>query len=182
MDGVLVDWLNGLRKAGGLPESIFDGFRADPSILNSRNISSSFGSREVVDKLMDASYPEFWINLEIFPWADFLVTELKNNFDVVFVTSPGGCEAACQGKWAWKKLFYPGTSMIITRDKFLAASETKILVDDDDFQLNKFAEAGGFAIKWANQFYMEKLSLDEIKVEIGRLIKVIKEYEKQLNL
>ena len=180
LDGVMVNWLDGMRKAANLPGSIFDGYRKDHRTLTPHNISPIFGGTEKLDALMEARPPEFWINLEMFPWAKPLFDKMKEHFEVVFLTSPGGCAVACQGKWTWKKTHFAGTSMILTRDKFYCAGPGKVLIDDDQFQLTRFDKAGGLAIEWPNQFRLEKLSVTQMDYVIDSTVAAIKLYEKSL--
>ena len=181
LDGVLVDWVNGMREYAGLPYSTFDCFRQDPSKLCHEAMNDLFGGKEILDKMMRERPPEFWYGLKKFLWADALINSMKAEFPISFLTKPGKNPHAASGKLKWKLDFYPDIPIIQTAEKYLCASETKVLIDDDTYQLNKFASAYGFILKWPNQFELEKLPMDYIQeVIINEFVDRIKDYEQTL--
>lgn len=182
LDGVLVDWLNGIREFAGKPTDLYDCFRQDPHSLNQTSVDTLFGGRPILQKLQYEMSAKWWAELQLFPWAKYLIDTMSNNFDMAFLTSPGKCYNAAAGKVMWQHEHYKDTPIIMTKHKYLAASPTKVLIDDDDWQLTRFDRAGGLAIKWPNQFALENQSIElAIKPFIQNLVKTIKEYELKIN-
>ncbi len=178
LDGVLVDWLNGMRKFAGLPDSVYDGFRKDPSTLSHEAVEPIFGGKLPMHTMMRERPMEFWRDLDLFPWANRLVKELKQEFPLAFLTKPGKNPSAASGKLKWQLDLYPDIPILIGGDKFLAASPTKALVDDDQYQLDRFALHGGLAIRWPNQFELERLTKNaEIENIIAMIIFKIQHYQ-----
>jgi 5'(3')-deoxyribonucleotidase len=182
MDGVLVDWLNGIRQYLKKPPEFYDCFRQDPSSLSFKAVDDLYGGREILKKEVEARPVQFWFDLEIFPWTDYLVKELSNEFKLAFLTKPGKYPNAAAAKLLWQLKHYPDVPLVMASDKYLVASETKVLIDDDDWQLTRFDLAGGLAVKWPSQFELEKQNLNlYVKPYIQSIIKLIKEYEIKLN-
>ena len=181
LDGVLVDWVNGMREYVGYPPSAYDCFRKDPSTLSHENMNVIFGGKEFLDKTMRERPPEFWYNLQKFPWADLLINSIKAEFNTAFLTKPGKNPHAASGKLQWQLDLYPTIPIVQTADKYLCASPNKVLIDDDSYQLSRFEKWGGLAIKWPNQFELETRPLDYIQeVVINEIIDRIKDYEATL--
>jgi len=99
---------------------------------------------------LDAAGPEFWRDLELFPWSVRLYAELKAlPADVVFLTQPS---------WSWttlagKKMFFDkhfGRSFMnfipTGRKELLAHHPRSVLIDDSPENVEKFEAAGGKAI------------------------------------
>jgi 5'(3')-deoxyribonucleotidase len=182
MDGVLVDWLNGIREFAGKPESFYDCFRTAPETLGHEAMDKLFGGREKLGQIQNERPVEWWLNLKFFPWAEYLISEVKKNFPVAFLTSPGHCANAAAAKVLWQQKHYPEIPIIICKHKYLVADEGKVLIDDDAWQTSRFDQAKGFAIQFPNQFRMEQHKLDVIKSSvIDEIIDRIGDYQELLN-
>ena len=98
---------------------------------------------------------EFWENLEKYDYADKLIFELEKLGQVIFLTSVGNsdkypvrCANAAKGKILWIKKYFPNRKTIITKEKFLCASENRILIDDLTKNTEEFIKYGGKAFLW----------------------------------
>lgn len=181
MDGVLVDWLDGLRRHANKSKAIYDIFRTNPQLLCHDSIDLLYGDRDKLKEIQLNRPVEWWINLEFFPWARHLIATVKQNFTVAFLTSPGAVPAAAYAKVQWQLNNYPEIPMLISKHKYLAADPTKVLIDDDDWQLSKWKAAGGLAIRWPNQFELESKSLEHYTLPfIDKLVQEIKDYEQTI--
>ena len=181
LDGVIVDWYNGLREFAGKPPEIYDIFRDDPMLLSFEAITNIYGGHEDLTKLQASQSSSFWVDLKTHPWSDYLIQSLQKKFSVAFLTSPGNFPISAQGKMEWQKIRYPDIPILITKHKYMASAPNKILIDDDDWQLTRFDQAGGMAIKWPNQFELEKVCNDDtITKLIDIVIKTIEQYQQAL--
>ena len=180
LDGVMVDWLNGIRKSLKLPESFYAKYMDEPHLLSRQDVDDLFGGREAFEKVQRSRNREFWLNLELFPWAEELLAKMAINFPIAFLTSPGACPVSAQAKIEWRDCNFPTTPIMICRDKYLAAGPGKVLIDDEEGQLRRFKEAGGLALEWPNQFKLACLSEGEVSKLINGMVKWIKEYEQKI--
>lgn len=180
LDGVCVDWLGAMRESAGLPESAYDGFRKNPASLIPGVLDAIYGGRPAFEKMMQSRPASFWSDLKSFAWEKSLIAKMRLHFPIAFLTSPGVSPASAEGKLNWRNRNYPDIPIIITRDKYLAASPTKVLIDDDLGQLARFERAGGRAIQWSCQFALEKENPTEVEEIINETVVAIQMYESLL--
>jgi 5'(3')-deoxyribonucleotidase len=181
LDGVMVDWLGGIRELAGKPDSIYDSIRQNHSSLNYKTVNEIYGGRPVLDDLQKQCTHEWWLNLRQFEYANFLITRLSSEFPVAFLTSPGKSTTSASAKLEWQKTNYPAIPILIGKYKYLAASESKVLIDDDKWQLDNFEEHGGFSVQWPNQFALEGINMKEIGELVSDIINRIKLYENRIS-
>jgi 5'(3')-deoxyribonucleotidase len=144
MDGVLVDFVGGLCKVLNRPLDSID------YPLGVYDITKVFGMSE--DEIWDRvnAFPNFWVDLEPYPWAKQILeiaeTRFKNNWYIA--TSPSRSEQSASQKVLWmKKHIHPKfRRYMIGPNKYLMACPNKILLDDYDHNVNQFKEHGGDAI------------------------------------
>ena len=178
LDGVIVNWLDAIRQHIGAPPEIYDGFRKDPLSLNHDTVDALYGGRPAFKAIQQSRPPEWWLNLEMYPWANNLINRLNNNFPLVFLTSPGTCPMSGQGKLQWQAKNYPDIPIVIARHKWVVASSTKVLIDDDDWQLSRFSNAGGHSIKWRNQFELAEFTPKAIEYYIDCIVDKVDRYDR----
>jgi len=148
MDGVLVDFVGSILKAHGIetPQEVF--------YENCRG-------RWDIDTILKMSPDEFWKPVDRAFWANLQPTkdcyeilgacEDKVGKDNVYLwTTPCECDGCYDGKRDWlKKHFhnrYQMRQLIAGPAKFIGASRFKVLVDDSDSNIEKFAKVGGHTI------------------------------------
>lgn len=90
----------------------------------------------------------FWTNLDEYPWFKDLYNNLCTIAPVVFLSSPGNSPYALSGKLKWLQARFGENfqNYIFTSKKHLLARENTILIDDYEFYVNAFREAGGRAV------------------------------------
>jgi 5'(3')-deoxyribonucleotidase len=180
LDGCLVDWLNGIRKSLKLPESFYDKYKENPNLLSRKDVDELFGGKAAFEVIQQRRDYNFWMNLDLFPWANDLITLMQANFPVAFLTSPGACPVSGHAKIDWRNKHYHNIPIMLCREKYLAAAPGKVLIDDEDGQVRRFNEAGGLAIQWPNQFKLLNLSEGEQKAVLKGTVQKIKDYGKTL--
>ncbi len=138
--------------------------------------SGRFFCRDEFWSLFDEN---FWANLptssemiQFIDWAQIAVG-LK---DVYILTAATGEEGCLEGKRKWiiKKMgSIWAKKMIICTDKFVCANEYSILIDDSQKNIDRFRQAGGYAIivprPW-NKLHKEN-SLIHVKSELSKILK-----------
>ena len=108
-------------------------------------------------KLIDKAGIGFWENLELFPWAHYLV-ETCLSFDraqLAFCSSYGPWACGATGKVLFKNRHFPKIPLILTREKELCAHSNSMLIDDYPKKIEKFRNAGGAFFLWPNQYLLE---------------------------
>ena len=114
-----------------------------------------------------ATDPNFFRTLPELPKGRELYEQLKDKFNIVFLTTPMESMDYCKtDKIAWAKEHYPGVKTIIFSDNKaeFAAHEGAVLIDDMGHNLEPWTEAGGTALNF------EKLSNDKILDKIDEVI------------
>lgn len=122
---------------------------------------------------IDACGENFWATLRQYSWAKDLYEGCKKIDDTYFLTSPSTDPACLSGKMKWICAFTESRdfrNFLIGPAKNLCAKPSNILVDDCDYNVDNFREAGGKAIlfpqpwnKRGNCIRKEVHILDEIK-------------------
>lgn len=174
MDGVVVDWITGMKVHCKMPKNIYAPFEKKPDTLSEEALSDLFGGEEKFRKLMFTRPADFWFKLKMFPWATRLIDRLQRNFDMAFFSSPGDNPEAGKGKIQWQLKHYPDIPIILGKNKHLAASPKRFLIDDSIKKVELFREFGGFARLWPNQFAVSKLSNTAVNSLINNLITELK--------
>jgi 5'(3')-deoxyribonucleotidase len=92
--------------------------------------------------------PRFWEELPWLPWGLTLHKELTKIAPVVFATSPSSCPYAAAGKIEWFHKYFGRDfrKFVLVQDKEVLARHNTLLIDDRDYNVDKFIEAGGYAI------------------------------------
>lgn len=94
---------------------------------------------------------EFWAGLPWTPEGKNFLAQIEHVFgeeNVVLLTAPVDTPGCAEGKIEWIKREMPSYAkrFFIGSPKHLAACETKLLVDDNEQNVNTFRVAGGSAV------------------------------------
>lgn len=152
LDGVLVNWSGGVCKLKNI-----DPYSPEAKAKLEKDTfleGSVFGTTEDInDAVMSAGY-DFWMNLELLPWAHALVNMCRKYGEVYFLTAPGLFHAGAHAKldYIWKH--FDSRNYILTKHKYLCANEHCILIDDMKKNIRQWTEAGGIPFLWTNQWKM----------------------------
>ena len=177
LDGIIVSWLTAVCKLCDIDindEDIRDELK-DGVYLDAMGVISE----EDMWGAIDREGVSFWANLDPLPWAKKLMKAMEELGTVYILTSPGKCISAPSGKMEWLEKHFPEylEKFICVRDKWIAAGEIDILVDDSIKKVEAFREHGSHAFHWPNDLRLldGEEDVDEV---IEKLKEEIKEYKK----
>ena len=150
LDGVIVDILGGTLKTFNVsptPEIYANG----GFITNCVDMDKGIFWKQI------ASFgPDWWENLQPYPWYKDLIKALKSIGELYILTSPPNTAAHSQshagtGKMRWiaKHLGNDFRNFILCYDKYLLAAPNRLLIDDRADHCNLFEEHGGQSILFA---------------------------------
>lgn len=165
LDGVLVNWEGGLCKLMNL-----DPF--DPEvqkILSSKEYIEGhhFGTRENIDSIVNEAGYEFWMNLELLPWA-YRLFDICKGYDMFFLTSHSTFPVAGHAKIDYINKYFGDQRVVITKHKYLCANENTILIDDMYHNISDWVEHGGIPFLWKCQWELLS-SPQKVNDELDRL-------------
>jgi len=159
MDGVLVDFIGKTlvayrdHRSGLVP----DGASEDP--FDSIEFINSWPAGEWdVAKILgmdDNDFWEmihtwndgnFWRGLNTYTWSRELVDAATKIGTVRLLTSPSNHPTSYSGKKITRDTYFPEVPMFLCKEKYLLAASDRLLIDDNDRNVEKFREAGGKAI------------------------------------
>lgn len=144
MDGVLVDFAQGVASLFGIDKSVVEANGSDA--YKAAGVSRA----QFWLRIESAGY-DWWESLPPYPWAHRLVSACERLGEVYVATSPPtSALTAGSGKMSWLKRnlpeLYSGRRFFIGTNKYLLAGPDRVLVDDDIRKHAAFAKAGGQAI------------------------------------
>lgn len=145
LDGVLVDLVTGFIDYLGI-----DNPYHDPDNLGQFDRLRKINVPEGKDAFDDLDY-HFWANLPPMPDGPEIYEMVEWYFgkgNICLLSSPTRNPESAAGKLAWINQHYPqlSRSFFLGTAKHFAASRNKVLVDDFDYNVEVFREAGGQAI------------------------------------
>lgn len=140
LDGVIVDFVDGVRRRFGLPETWTP---TEWDFYENIGVDAADFYRRISDE-------EFWLNLEPYPWINWLIDNVQCHAGkMLFWTSPilsPHCHSA-KARWFAKRFGESSLNLlIIGSHKHLAAKRDVVLIDDSDDNIAKFRKHGGLAI------------------------------------
>jgi hypothetical protein len=95
------------------------------------------------------SVSDWWLNLEPYPWATYLVNSLKEFSDVVYCTSPSLDSDCTRQKIDWLRkhgfMSEDKNDYSLGPFKHLLAKSGAILIDDSETNVNAYRDSGGVA-------------------------------------
>jgi 5'(3')-deoxyribonucleotidase len=178
MDGVLYAWNKGIANLFGINydnKAIQDEFAGDYE-----GLESHIGVEEVEKKIREVG-PDFWLNLELLPWAkDFYgkLEKIVGAENIYFATSFGRWPEAAPAKVAAIKrdFNHDGRKIVLIKDKFLLAKADTMLIDDKKTNVDEFHNWGGNAAVFPHEFSILREKVDFVGVtdKIFRKIKELK--------
>lgn len=141
MDGVICNFVDGLISSMGLPIT--------HEQYTSWNHHHTLG---YTDEQMweHTRVGNWWENLEPYPWAHYLVDNLRNIGEIIYCTSPSRCSSCPSQKVTWLRkhgfMDENKNDYQIGPKKELNAASGAVLIDDSEDNVRKYRDAGGRAI------------------------------------
>ena len=134
MDGVLVNFVKGFSEISD-----------DPKAKHPRKYTQKYGD-DVFWKLIKSYGIDFWKDLEWMPDGKKLWKYIKNREPIILSTPAIGFKPSYDGKKKWVGQHIGSYEVILTDKKYKFANESSILIDDMDFNINPWVQAGGIGI------------------------------------
>lgn len=186
MDGVLYSWNKGIATLFGVDYNDKDLQRKFSG--DSYGLENFIGTKKVSEGIQKAG-SDFWLNLELLPWAKetyYMMENAVGKKNIYFATSFGRWPDAVDAKIkAIKRDFdQDNNKIILLKDKFLLAKPSTILIDDKEINIIKFIENGGLGALFPNEFRilsgkMDEASFSKYLLDLKRLISVVKMKEER---
>lgn len=143
MDGVIANLVGALIRTHGLNLSDSDWDKFD------KHHEWGMTTDELFAPTKDNRW---WLELEPYPWAEELLTELRKLGKVIFCTAPPPDASVPSQKVQWLRehgfLAADSTDYIITRFKHLNAGPGVILLDDADHMIDQYRSCSGHALQF----------------------------------
>lgn len=174
MDGVLVGFHEGMRKALGIRlslEEIYKGREGTYCLAETIGMS--------VEKMFELITEEFWTNL---PWEDngqeiLEICEARfGRENITIWTKPSETPGCHAGKIAWMQKHLPAyystvDGHIFGSKKYLGANKDTLLVDDSDSNITCFKMRGGECCLvpriWNKSYYDRDRAVEHVKRRLG---------------
>ena len=143
LDGVIANFSSAALASLGVKEYSIPKGEWNIENWNGVNVTTSH-----FWKTIDSLGESFWENLEKFSYSDEMVKYLSKNYDLYFLTSPSKSPHCYSGKYKWIIKHYPHMErrIILTPNKHLLAAPNRLLIDDSEEKIDKFAAYGGETI------------------------------------
>lgn len=154
LDGVLADFVQGYKDMFGR-----DAYKDDPFTIN------QFCMQE----------PHFFRKLKVIPEGMELLNQLRGKYKIIFLTTPMEGMPWCKwDKIAWiEEDIGPEFDILFAKDKSQYVTDQRsILIDDMNYNLDPWKEAGGTSIKF------EKNKVDKILAQIDEVMNPQQEIKK----
>lgn len=167
MDEVLVD----------LNNTIYKFYNIEPTIGEWEQIPGKTAEQV----LADVDNFTFWQTLPKMPWADELVSLMKN-YNFAFLSCPTHNPESWAGKAAWIKLHYPEylDRLILTREKFRLASHQHCLIDDRKCHIDAFEKSGGKVIPFPSRNGHYKFTSQDMSSPVDYVRRILNKIETQI--
>lgn len=139
---------------------------------------------------MVTTVPDFFRLLPVLPKGRELFDALKDKYNIVFLTTPmQGVDSCARDKAEWIAQNFGNYDIIFSADKASYVEDEKsILIDDMDFNLTPWREAGGTAISFnqsndkiiskVEDVFNDKKQTSSIIEQIN-IVKPIQQYKKK---
>lgn len=141
IDGVLADFVSAsiAVHGGQYDEEAYP--KLEWSIANVLGITES----EFWAKI-DATEPNFWPNLDPYPWALNLLESVRTRGRVSLLSTPSKHSSCHSGKRQWVDRWVSDCELILCKSKDLLSGPGRVLIDDNDGNCEKWRARGGTAI------------------------------------
>jgi len=144
MDGVLADFPKAVENITGKQFSHGDmGEARLHRIVNNAGVS-------------------FWADMPTMPFGLQLWQKIQP-YNPILLSSPGTYMYSKEGKKIWKEKILGDPPMILDKHKSKYAKKNSILIDDLDFNIKSFNEAGGTGIQYLDFYTTLKLLERKVK-------------------
>lgn len=104
--------------------------------------------------------PNFWENLQQYPWADNLLCTARKRCRRITIASTPNSPTCAAGKLRWLRKHAPTLSYVLTPNKQLLAREGRVLIDDSEDECQQWTEAGGQAILFPTPWNLHRAAAD----------------------
>lgn len=159
LDGVVANWEGMAIRLCGLDEK-----EIVPRVKRGENLEDIFPR---LWDVLERRHDDFWDKLELYPWSEELYERAQQYGEVAFLSSGGNLHRrtdsvgyANYGKTRWVARNFPDAKLILTREKYLCAGPTSLLIDDTEKKLRKFEEYGGKIFHWPNAYKILEGEID----------------------
>ena len=154
LDGVLVNWSGGLCKLLNIDP--YDP-KAQEILRKDYMIQGwKFGTTEEVNEAVNNAGYDFWMNLELLPWAQELLNLCKKYGPVYFLTSPGPFHAGAHAKLDYIWEHFGSTNYILTSHKYVCSVDSHILIDDMKKNIDEWNRGSGLSFHWPCQWELRE--------------------------
>lgn len=136
MDGVIANFMGGVSEVFGINVENY----------HSWNVNEFLGISEKKFWNEIHRQPFFWMNLEKYEWADYLVQLCEKKADEVYICTSPAMDGKCYSeKYEWICDNYPQfkNKIILTNNKQLLANDKTILIDDSSKNCKQFYQNDG---------------------------------------
>jgi 5'(3')-deoxyribonucleotidase len=142
LDGVLADFISAAFEAHG---SRYDE-ETYPKLQWSIATVLGITEDEFWAKI-DATEPNFWPNIKPYPWLKQLVYECHcAGAKPIFLSAPSLHPSCHYGKRQWMDKHLAGYEMVLCKSKHYMAAPGRVLIDDNDGNVEKWRANGGIGI------------------------------------
>jgi 5'(3')-deoxyribonucleotidase len=167
MDGVMVDFVGAAIKVCGF--SVEDCFRDWPpgeyDVIKALHVEK----KDFWEKI-ESKGEELWANLSSYPWARSLYDGCSKLGNVFFLTKPTIDPKSASGKVIWMQKFLGGQfearKYLMGPSKHLCGKPGNILIDDYEYNIDTFREAGGQAILFPQHWNKRHHQADDVRCEL----------------
>ena len=153
MDGVLCDFVKSACVAFNFdPDDVYRNWKPgvyDVAEVFGINNAGGWDGQEKLWATIDARGEYFWATLPEYRWSRELYDECSKFDDIYFLTSPTRNPSCASGKLKWIQAFMgnkAASNFLIGPAKHLCARQDNVLIDDYEYNVDKFRDAGGKAI------------------------------------
>ena len=166
-DGVIADFVRAALR--------LHGSALTPADLTSYHLEPQMGITPTEFwRGINGAGPEFWANLEPYPWFSQLYNGLKAIDRVMIVSRPGWSWQSYAGKKMWFDRMFGERfrDICLIKDKDLLARPTRVLVDDAPQNIASFLAADGeaclFPQPWNGSPEPDAAAIDDVLQRVAR--------------
>lgn len=144
LDGVCADLIGAVLRVFNRPDLAENWPRGEYAIYKALGLDE----QRMWERI--AQEPDFWLNLQPYPWANPLIERVTTlGYQPVILSAPKDPESASQKlRWVETHLGHWRLPAILTWDKHLLARPGRVLIDDCDDHIHQFRDGGGEGILW----------------------------------
>lgn len=177
MDGIIVDYIAGIRKLFNVPD-VYE----NPDNLGIFSLASILEKQYGISKVefYKQRGQDFYAKLGWTPEGPKILELLEEKFgkkNCHILSAPGfnPCDYAGKAQWIIDNIpdYMYGKRFILNSDKSIEANSERLLVDDKDTNISGFIKAGGKGIlvarPWNAKFGFANETLEDFKKELENI-------------